>query len=347
MAHIHKRKPWELNSSEETPSEVYWNRRELVKALGLGVVGSIAVPSLGACVLEDLGDLPPYNRPVLAPKLHQPFEKIEKKKSYELGDDRKLTPEEKASKYNNMYEFTTQKNRVWKLAQRYPLVSKWDVKITGLVEKPRTIGIESLLSMAPLEERLYRFRCVERWAMQVPRVGFPLKELIKQLKPLSSAKYVRFISLKDTENFPGQRKEPYYPWPYFEALRMDEAMHDLTLVATGIFGHAMPMQHGAPIRIITPWKYGYKSPKSIVQIDFTDKPPKTFWNQLAPKEYGMYSNVDPRKPHPRWSQAYETDIGTDTRRPTLLYNGYGEQVASLYNGLEDATPASGWNTEPK
>ena len=224
-------------------------------------------------------------------------------------------------------------DEVWKLAKDYK-VDAWKVKVHGLVHKPRTLDLEDIFTLCPLEERIYRFRCVERWAMQVPWVGYPLKDLITHLKPLSSAKYVKFTSILDPDRMPGQRKSTWYPWPYFEALRLDEATHDLSFVAVGSYGHALPMQHGAPWRLLTPWKYGYKSPKSIVEIEFTAEQPTTFWNDTEPDEYGFYSNVEPHKPHPRWSQRWESDLGTGERRSTLLYNGYAEQVGSLYDGKE-------------
>ncbi len=255
----------------------------------------------------------------------------ERNQIYDLGP-RPLTPEEPTASFNNFYEFSHHKGEVWQLAKGFP-VDPWTIQVAGLVQHPRTIDLDEIFHVAPLEERLYRFRCVERWAMQVPWTGYPLSYLIDALKPLSSARYVRFVSVSDPRRMPGL-KIPHYPWPYYEALRLDEAMNELAFVAVGIYGHGLPMQNGAPWRIVCPWKYGYKSPKSIVRIEFTAEPPPTFWNDLAPTEYGFFSNVDPRKPHPRWSQKIEEDIGTLEKRPTLLYNGYQNQVASLYDGSE-------------
>ncbi len=244
-----------------------------------------------------------------------------------------MTPESVAGAYNNFYEFTTVKEKVWQLARGYP-VEPWKVKVHGLVKKPRTLDLDDVMGRFPLEERLYRFRCVERWAMQVPWTGYPLRSLIDILEPLPSAKFVRFVTVNDAEGMPGIRKQRWYPWPYFEALRLDEARHHLAFVVVGSYGHALPMQHGAPWRLAIPWKYGYKSPKSLVEIEFTEKKPGTFWNRLQPTEYGFYSNVDPSKPHPRWSQRMERDIGTGVTRETLVYNGYADQVGSLYTGKE-------------
>ena len=200
----------------------------------------------------------------------------------------------------------------------------------SLVDRPKVYDLDDLVRRMPLEERLYRFRCVEAWAMAVPWTGFPMKALINEVQPKSSARYVRMVTFQRPEQAPGQKSQPWYPWPYFEALTMEEAMNELTLLGTGIYGHALPKQHGAPIRLVAPWKYGFKSIKSIVSIEFTDKQPPTFWNKLAPSEYDFWANVNPNVPHPRWSQATERLISTGERVPSQLYNGYGEYVAHLY-----------------
>jgi DMSO/TMAO reductase YedYZ molybdopterin-dependent catalytic subunit len=197
------------------------------------------------------------------------------------------------------------------------------VEVSGLVKKPRTLDLDAVMKGFPLEERLYRFRCVERWSMQVPWTGYPLRSLLDSLDPLPSATHVRFVCVDDPEHLTGAKESPWYPWPYHEGLRLDEARNPLAFVVVGSYGHALPMQHGAPLRLAIPWKYGYKGPKSIVKIEFLKEQPPTFWNVLEPREYGFYSNVNPQKPHPRWSQEIETDIGTGGRRPTLPYNGYG------------------------
>ncbi len=211
--------------------------------------------------------------------------------------------------------------------------SPWTVKIDGLVEKPFEIGVDDLIKKIGLEERLYRHRCVEAWSMAVPWTGFPLSKLVALAKPSSGAKYVRFETFMDKATAPGQRVF-YYPWPYIEGLTMAEAGNDLPFVVTGIYGKPLPNQFGAPIRIAVPWKYGFKSAKSIVKVSFTAERPKTFWEGLQASEYGFWANVNPAVPHPRWSQASERVLGTDQRVPTLIYNGYGEQVAGLYKGLE-------------
>lgn len=314
-----------------TPESTYWNRRQVLKALGLSSLG-LALPQGAGCILaEDALNKAKMVRPALGKRFANLFP-ARRNETYTLGG-RPLTPEEVPAAYNNFYEFLTNKGKVWGLAQGYP-VDPWKVEIAGLVHKPLTLDLDDLFTRIPLEERLYRFRCVERWAMQVPWTGYPLRKLLELAQPLSKARYVRFVSFHDPENLPGQKLMQRYPWPYYEALRLDEAYHELTLVAVGIYGHALPMQHGAPWRLVTPWKYGYKSPKSIVRIELTEEQPPTFWNDLQPPEYGFFSNVDPSKPHPRWSQEVEEDIGTLEKRATLLYNGYAQEVAGLYEGSE-------------
>jgi sulfoxide reductase catalytic subunit YedY len=240
----------------------------------------------------------------------------------------RLTDEKIASTYNNFYEFTLRKD-VHRHVGKFEL-SPWKVEIGGLVEKPQTVDVGELLTRMPIEERVYRFRCVEAWAMVVPWTGFPFSKLAALVQPKSEAKFVRFVTAAKPEQMPGIRENPEYPWPYFEGLRMDEAMHPLTLVATGVYGKPLAKQFGAPLRIVVPWKYGYKSPKSIVKIEFIATQPKTFWETLIPREYPFESNVDPEVPHPRWSQATERMIDTGDRVKTKKYNGYADQVASLY-----------------
>lgn len=317
---------WQISENAATPEAAFLDRRRLIQGLGLGAIG-LALPRLAAA--RTLGD-----KEMMTPALARYADRFPAKRNpaYELGG-RQLTPEKVASRYNNFYEFTTTKEKVWELAYGYQ-VDPWKVNVKGLVAKPKTLGLDDLLSKFPLEERLYRFRCVERWAMQVPWTGFPLAKLIEACEPLASAKFVRFVTVNDPKGLPGQKSQGWYPWPYFEGLRLDEAKNEMAMVVVGIYGHALPMQHGAPWRVIVPWKYGYKNPKSIVEIEFTDKQPGTFWNDLQAAEYGFYSNIDPGRPHPRWSQRFEQDIGTGESRETLLYNGYGAQVAALYKGDE-------------
>jgi sulfoxide reductase catalytic subunit YedY len=297
---------WEIPESEATPEDAYRNRRQILKAAGFfGMAGLLRAAA-------------PY------PAKQNP--------AFTL--DRPVTPEFAATGYNNYYEFhpTNQeavKDRVGKF-----VTSPWAIEVKGLVNNPGKLDLDDLLKTMPFEERLYRFRCVETWSMAVPWTGFPLSELIKKADPKPEAKFVRFVTANRPAQMPGMRETPWYPWPYFEALRMDEAMNELTMVVTGIYGKSLPKQNGAPVRIIIPWKYGYKSIKSIVEIEFTRRQPPTFWNESSPDEYGFYSNVNPKKPHRRWSQAIERVLPTMQRRPTLMYNGYEKWVAGMYNGNE-------------
>ncbi|MCP5117676.1 MAG: protein-methionine-sulfoxide reductase catalytic subunit MsrP [bacterium] len=300
-------KGWEIPESEATPEDVYLNRRRLLKAAGLAGMGSL----LGAAE----GQYPAKRNP-----------------AFTL--DRPLTPEWVATGFNNYYEFhPTDKQAVKERVGKF-VTSPWRIEVKGQVAKPGKIDLDDLLKQMPLEERLYRFRCVEAWSMAVPWTGFPLAELIKRVEPKPEAKYVRLVTVRRENQMPGILEAPWYPWPYFEGLRMDEAMNPMTLLVTGIYGRPLPAQNGAPIRLITPWKYGFKSIKSIVKIEFLKKQPKTFWHQTAPKEYGFFGNVNPNKPHPRWSQAVEKVLPNMERRPTLLYNGYEKWVGQMYTGEE-------------
>ncbi|RTZ90786.1 MAG: protein-methionine-sulfoxide reductase catalytic subunit MsrP [Planctomycetota bacterium] len=323
------------NKISVTPEDQFLDRRSILRGMGMGLAG---LSTLGVSeILQGISAswiLQDPNPEAIQPAIGEQFKDLfPAKRSADFTiAPRTLTPEGISSIYNNFYEFTSVKNRVWRMARNFKVVP-WKIEVAGAVEKPLTLDLDDLMKVAPLEERLYRFRCVETWAMQVPWIGYPLNKLIDRCKPLGKAKYIRFISIQDEARMPGQR-DKQWPWPYFEALRLDEARHPLAMVVVGLYGHGLPMQHGAPWRVVVPWKYGYKSPKSIVRIEFTEEKPATFWNQALPREYGFYSNVNPSKPHPRWSQAMERDIGTGKRRPTLLYNGYAEQVAKLYSGKE-------------
>ena len=247
--------------------------------------------------------------------------------------DRDITPAEVNAKYNNFYEFGSHKE-IWQAAQKLP-IRPWMVTIDGDVEKKIEIGVDDLLAKMPLEERLYRHRCVEAWSMAIPWGGFPLAALVAFAKPLAKAKYVVMETFMDPKIAPGQ-KQFWYPWPYVEGLTMAEATNDLAFIATGAYGKTMPKQHGSPLRLAVPWKYGFKSVKSIVRFKFSDTRPKTFWEEVQAKEYGFWANVNPKVSHPRWSQAMERVLGTGDRVPTLLYNGYGDQVASLYEGMDQS-----------
>jgi len=310
MSHRFKSVP--VRSSEITPKEVYLSRRDFIKAAGV-VAGSMA---LAACAPESSATpAAQFNGPVL---------------NDELGDPTNTF--EEITNYNNYYEFTTNKEAVAPMAKDFT-TTPWTIEVSGMVSKPKTFGLEDLLSMFPQEERIYRLRCVEAWSMVIPWNGFPLASLLKAVEPTSNAKYVRFETIYRPEEMKGQ-SSPFYPWPYQEGLRLDEAMNDLTLLATGIYGETILPQNGAPIRLVVPWKYGFKSIKSIVKIELTDKGPTTLWSTIAPNEYGFYANVNPTVDHPRWSQASERRIGELTRRETLMFNGYGEQVADLYADMD-------------
>jgi len=308
MPNIIHRPPWYLAEKLVTPERVFRNRRTFLKQLGCAGVGAIAAPSLLAAEAKKGY---PYPR------------------NGQFNPGWKLTDEATAGSYNNFYEFSLQKDKVRMLTGRF-VTSPWPIEITGLCEKPMTIDAAELADTMPLEERVYRFRCVEAWGMIVPWTGFPLSKLIEKVQPKSEAKFIRFETVNRPDQMPGIRSLPHYPWPYFEGLRMDEAMNPLTLVTTGIYGKPLPKQHGAPIRLVAPWKYGYKSIKSLVKIEFTDKQPHTFWETLQPDEYPFEYNVNPAVPHPRWRQATERMIDTGDRVRTKPFNGYVDLVAKLY-----------------
>lgn len=325
---IRKKKPWHIPEREAAPEQVYLGRRRFLRDicyLSLAGGALLAVfPSDAFALFEKSGNKDAILVP-RTPTSH--LYPAPRNGSYAL--DRPLTGELVSGTYNNFYEFTSDKD-VWKHVGRME-VRPWTIEITGLVEKPRTYDIDQLARMVRLEERLYRLRCVETWAIAVPWTGFPMRELVGLARPLSSARYIRMTTFMNPAWAPGQRPgagQPW-PWPYTEGLAMEEAVNELTFLATGIYGHELPRQHGAPIRLVVPWKYGFKSIKSIVRFEFTDRRPATFWNSIAPEVYGFESNIDPDAPHP-WSQKMETMLGTGEVRPTLLYNGYGELVSGIY-----------------
>jgi methionine sulfoxide reductase catalytic subunit len=317
---------YSLPSRLVLPESKYQNRRAFLGQLGLASMALLTGCGRGSPSQS-------RNRPGtptgfdLPPRPSDKFYPAKQNPAFGPLPDRSITRKELAGSYNNFYEFSTVKEDVNRLSAAL-VIDPWTISVAGLVAKPFEIGFEDLLTKFPLEERIYRMRCVEAWSMVVPWTGFPLKSLIDYCQPLSSATHVRFLSFNKPEQAPGMNGD--YPFPYYEGLRMDEARHELAFVVTGAYGHAMPKQHGAPLRIALPWKYGYKGAKSVVKIEFINREPKTFWNDLAPDEYGFYSNVDPEKPHPRWSQAYERDINTGDEIETLKYNGYEKYVASLY-----------------
>ena len=299
--HIKNRRGWELPDSAATPEYLVLGRRTLLAAVG---AAGIALP----------GSAHAQGTP----------------RNGKYDPMREITPEDDATTYNNFYEFGTSKS-ISRAAQRLP-VAPWTIEIDGLVTTPKTIGFDDLMKQVQLEERVYRHRCVEGWAMTVPWTGFPLRDLVRLADPTSAAKYVVFTTLADPKTMPGLRSSQF-EWPYVEGVTMAEAMNELPFLATGLYGKTIPKQNGAPIRLVLPWKYGFKSAKSIVKVTFTDTRPTTFWEGIQPEEYGFWANVNPAVPHPRWSQATERLIGNDQRVPTLIYNGYGEQVAGLYSGI--------------
>ncbi len=327
-------KGWELPEREVTPEEVYCSRRRFLKAMGFAGAGLLGF--MGSCQKVESQPQKAQNPPVGLPPPSKTSHLYPAKRNERFTLNRPPTEESIAGRYNNFYEFSPAKNQVWKLVERFE-TRPWQVEVGGLVSKPKIYDIDDLIRRMPLEERIYRFRCVEAWSMVVPWTGFPMKALIDLAEPLSSAKYVHMLTFLKPEQAPGQA-DSRFPWPYFEGLTLAEAANELTLLVTGIYGHELSKQHGAPVRLIVPWKYGFKSIKSLVRIELVEKQPPTFWSTLVPHEYDFWANVNPRVPHPRWSQATERDIGTGERRPTLLYNGYAEFVAHLY---EKAEPYSG------
>ena len=308
-----------IPSSEITPKEAYLSRRDFIKAAGV-FAGSVALAACAPKVLETIE--PTDNASPAAPSASTQTD--------ELGDP--VNSFEDITNYNNYYEFTTNKTGVARLAADFQ-TSPWDVKVHGLVNNPLTYSVDDLISKFQPEERIYRLRCVEAWSMVIPWVGFPLWKLLKEVEPTSEAKYVRFETILNPDEMPGQGS-PFYPWPYQEGLRLDEAMHDLTLLATGLYGGELPAQNGGGIRLVVPWKYGFKSIKAVIKIELVADEPATMWSTIAPNEYGFYANVNPEVDHPRWSQASERRIGELQRRETLMFNGYEEQVADLYAGMD-------------
>ncbi|MBN8764639.1 MAG: mononuclear molybdenum enzyme YedY [Thiobacillus sp. 63-78] len=300
----------DIPSLEITPPEIYRERRLFMQGMGVMVAGTALGITSDAQAGAKLADV--HRSP------------------YTLNEEK--TPYKAVTTYNNFYEFGPGKSdpaeRAGSLKTR-----PWTVKVEGEAGKPGEYDIDSLLKLAPLEERVYRLRCVEGWSMVIPWIGFPLSELIRRAAPTSRAKYVEFVTLDDPGQMPGQRSD-ILDWPYVEGLRMDEAMHPLAILAVGLYGEVLPNQNGAPVRLVVPWKYGFKSAKSIVRIRFVEKQPLTAWMRAAPREYGFYSNVNPHVDHPRWSQAKERRIGEFLKRDTLMFNGYGAQVAQLYRGMD-------------
>jgi methionine sulfoxide reductase catalytic subunit len=324
-------------SSEITPEALYRGRREFIKNAALAG-GTAAL--VGSGLLWLVGSAPPPDAPP-EPAAEQPASEAVTQAiaqatavpaSGHYTVDEPLTPEKSVTTYNNFYEFGLDKGDPAQNAHTLQ-TRPWTISVEGEVAKPQTIDIDTLLQWFPLEERVYRMRCVEAWSMVIPWLGFPLGDLVKRLEPTGNAKYVEFTTLMDPKQMPGERR-PVLDWPYVEGLRLDEAMHPLALMAVGLYGKMLPNQNGAPLRLVTPWKYGFKGIKSIVKIRLTDTQPKNTWALAAPNEYGFYANVNPDVDHPRWSQATERRIGELSRRKTLPFNGYAEDVASLYSNLD-------------
>ncbi|MGD8276638.1 MAG: protein-methionine-sulfoxide reductase catalytic subunit MsrP [Gemmatimonadota bacterium] len=296
------RRPDDIPSSEITPYDTYLNRRRFIEAMAAGATSLLLPAGAAACASAD-------------------------------GQEKEeLTPYEDVTTYNNFYEFGTSKDDPAKNARDFR-TQPWSIAVEGHVQKPAVYQLEDFLKPYAMEDHVYRLRCVEAWSMVIPWRGFPLRKLIEAVQPTSQAKYVEFTTLLDPQQMPYQRR-PILDWPYVEGLRLDEAMHPLTLLVTGLYGKDLPNQNGAPLRVVVPWKYGFKSIKSIVRIRFVERQPLTAWMRANPNEYGFYSNVNPEVDHPRWSQARERRIGEFRKRPTLMFNGYADQVASLYQGMD-------------
>ena len=316
-----------ISSSEITPASVYLNRRAFMKA---GVAAASLVTT--GWVYRRLNRSGSAEVETRALEGLRPAPEGEAGVSNGFRVDESMTPLGSVSNYNNFYEFTTDKESVAAAAAGF--VSKpWRVAVEGMAHKPKVFDLDELMKTFALEERVYRMRCVEGWSMVIPWSGFPLSKLLDRVEPMGSAEYVAFETLLDPERLPGQ-KAGVLPWPYVEGLRMDEAMHPLTLLAVGLYGRELPAQNGAPLRLVVPWKYGFKGIKSIVKIMLVSKQPTTTWNMSAPFEYGFFANVNPEVDHPRWSQATEQRVGESGRRPTLMFNGYAQQVAHLYSGMD-------------
>ncbi len=313
------KKPSDIPSSEITPKPVYMSRRNFI----VGAAATGAALAGGFYLREHMGSdsAVQANGMKLSGIVKSPFSTSETPTSFK-----------DITNYNNYYEFSTDKYEPNGLSKNFR-TRPWTISIDGMVKKPKKLDIDALMKLAPLEERIYRHRCVEGWSMVIPWVGIPLNTLIKQAEPQASAKFVAFQTVSAPDQMPNQKRD-VLDWPYVEGLRMDEAMHPLTILAVGLYDDVLPNVDGAPVRLVIPWKYGFKGIKAIVKISFTDQMPPTTWNKMAPNEYGFYSNVNPQKDHPRWSQATERRIGEFRKRPTLMFNGYGDQVASMYSGLD-------------
>ena len=312
----------DVDPAQVTPEHVYGNRRRIM-ALAGGALGAA-----GAALIAGCGDLSSLS--AAAPQATVAAPGQVNGQTDELGDQ--LNTYDQVTNYNNYYELSTEKEEPAKLTKGFT-TTPWTLQVGGLVAKPRSFSVDELVEMFAPEERIYRLRCVEAWSMVIPWQGFPLKKLLEAVEPTSKAKYVRFETARKPSEMPGINRGGF-PWPYIEGLRLDEAMNELALMATGLYGKPLPVQNGAPIRLAVPWKYGFKSAKAIVKIDLVESEIATFWMKSGPTEYGFYANVNPEVPHPRWSQSTERRIGEIRRRSTLKFNGYGQQVSKLYEGMD-------------
>ena len=311
---------WDICENDATPEEVYLNRRKF-----LGNMGRLGVNTLALCMLPNFLAL---NKVFAAKPASTELTSQAENNFVDLGG--RATSETLVSRYNNFYEFGTNKSSIWRLSKNLPL-EDWTIKVEGLTNKTRVLDLEKLIKKMSLEQRVYKLRCVETWSAIIPWYGFPLRALINILEPLSTARYVKFKTFVDPNIAPGQKDRFWEPWPYVEGLSISEAMHDLTFVAIGMYGHRLNPQNGAPIRLVVPWKYGFKSIKSIDSIEFVKDPPKSFWQTVSPMDYDFLSNVEPTIPYARWDQRFETYLGKTEKEKTKLYNGYASQVAHLYH----------------
>lgn len=310
---IQIKKNWEIAEKDVSSESLFHQRREWLKRMGYGI--ALAMVSPDSLLAATAGFPTALNN------------------KYQLPGGA-VTDEKLVTSYNNFYEFSFKKGKVTEKSAKFQ-PDPWELEITGMVDKPLKMDVNQIVKKLGIEQRIYRLRCVEAWSMVIPWDGFALNKLLKMSQPTSKARYLKFISFMSPNEAPGQKNSPHYPWPYTEGLRLDEAMNDLTLLATGIYGKPLPKQNGAPLRLVVPWKYGFKSIKSITRIELTDRMPDTLWNTLAPNEYGFYANVNPAVDHPRWSQKRERPVGGGwfKKNDTLLFNGYGKEVAELYKGM--------------
>ena len=314
---------WHISENTTTPEDVYLNRRKFIRNMG-----NLGINALALYMLPNFLAL----SKVFAAKQDY-SERASKTENKLMSSMDRITAENLVSRYNNFYEFGTKKSNVWRLSQKLPL-DDWAIKVEGLTNKTQVLDLEKMIKKMPLEQRIYRLRCVETWSAIIPWSGFPLRELLKILEPPSTARYIKFKTFIDPNIAPGQKDRFWEPWPYVESITIDEAKNALAMLAVGMHGEPLPPQNGAPLRLILPWKYGFKGIKSIVKISFVDEEPLNTWKRQTPREYGFYANVNPNVDHPRWTQARERRLGEVFKRDTLMFNGYGEHVGKMYEGMD-------------